>query len=194
MILALLTLTTSWTLLLAVRIFLFADKTHDQPADAAIVLGAAVAGDVPTPVFEQRIQHAVTLYQTGAVPALILTGGLGAGDRLAESEAARNYCLSRGIPARKIFLETRSRSTEENLKEARQILLTHQFRRVLIVTDPLHERRAITIARDLGIDAYLSPTPTTRYVGVMSRGGFLMRETYFYGRYLLLRLFQLKNG
>jgi uncharacterized SAM-binding protein YcdF (DUF218 family) len=56
----------------------------------------------------------------------------------------------------------------------------------LVVSDPLHMRRAITLARDLGIDAHPSPTPTTRYVGLQSRSRFLSREVYFYARYLLL--------
>jgi hypothetical protein len=44
------------------------------------------------------------------------------------------------------------------------------------------------MARDLDLDAYPSPTPTSRYAGIVSQGRFLARETYFYGRYLIYRV------
>jgi uncharacterized SAM-binding protein YcdF (DUF218 family) len=56
---------------------------------------------------------------------------------------------------------------------------------VLIVSDPLHMRRAVTIARDLGLDAYPSPTPTTRYRTAWSNFWFWMRESYQYAVYLI---------
>jgi uncharacterized SAM-binding protein YcdF (DUF218 family) len=121
------------------------------------------------------------------VRVVILTGGIGAGDTLAESEVAREYCLAHGVRVDDIAIETSSHSTEENLVQARRLMTERGLSRVLIVSDPLHERRAITIARDLGIDAYPSPTPTSKYVGVGSRGRFLAREIYFYGRYLVYR-------
>ena len=179
----------SWIVFLALSIVHFAGKSDSQPADAAIVLGAAVARGVATPVFEERIRHAINLYRLRVVRVLILTGGVGGGDTLAESEVARAYCLTHGVSADDIAIETNSHSTEENLVQARRLITERRLNRVLIVSDPLHERRAITIARDLGLDAYPSPTPTSKYVGVRSQGRFLAREVYFYGRYLLYRTF-----
>jgi energy-coupling factor transporter ATP-binding protein EcfA2 len=57
-------------------------------ADAAIVLGAAVYTDRPSPVFEERIRHGVALYKAGRVRLLVMTGGRDPGDRLSEAEAA----------------------------------------------------------------------------------------------------------
>jgi uncharacterized SAM-binding protein YcdF (DUF218 family) len=173
--------------LVALSILNYARKSDPHAADAAIVLGAAVANGEPTPVFEQRIAHAINLYHSGVVPALILTGGVGVGDTLAESEVARSYCLARGVPVGAIHIETVSHSTTENLRQARAVASELGARRVLIVSDPLHERRAVTIARDLGFDAYPSPTPTTRYTGLAKQSRFLARETYFYARYLFYR-------
>lgn len=173
---------------IAASIATFASASDDRHADAAIVLGAAVSDGVPSPVFEQRIVHAISLYQRGTVSRLILTGGVGEGDTVAESEAARDYCLARGIPASAILIETQSRTTRENLVNAKSLLAAHGVRRVLIVSDPLHERRAVTMARDLGLDAYPSPTPTTLYTGMPERGRFLAREVYFYAQYLIGRL------
>ena len=184
----------AWLAFLSSSIATYAGRSDGDPADAAVVLGAAVAGDTPTPVFEQRIRHAIDLYNAHAVRALVLTGGFGAGDVLAESEAARRYCLAHGVPDEAISIETRSHSTRGNLVEARALLTARGLRRVLIVSDPLHERRAVTIARDVGLDAYPSPTPTSRYVGLVSRGRFLARETYFYARYLIARALGVRDG
>ncbi|MGE0126960.1 MAG: YdcF family protein [Blastocatellales bacterium] len=183
-----LTIAVIWIAALTYRIVSFSHQSNAFPADAAVVLGAAVANSQPTPVFEQRIQHGITLFRNGDVRTLVLTGGVGAGDNQAESVVARNYCLAHGVPQEALLIETESHSTEENLRNAKPLLEANQLRRTLLVSDPLHMYRAIKIARDLGIDAYPSPTPTTRYVGLASQTRFAAREVYFYARYLLKQL------
>ena len=178
-----------WLMFLAASIVWYSGESDAGPADAAVVLGAAVANGAPTPVFKERIQHAINLYKARKVRVLVLTGGVGAGDTLAESEVARGYCLARGVAPQDIAIETRSRSTYENLVQARRVLDARGLQRSLIVSDPLHMRRAVTEARDVGIDAYPSPTPTSRYTGLASRGRFAAREVYFYAQYLVYRTF-----
>jgi hypothetical protein len=58
---------------------------------------------------------------------------------------------------------------------------------VLIVSDPLHMKRAMTMATDVGLLADPSPTPSTRYQGMRSQAGLLAHETYYYFGYLLSR-------
>jgi uncharacterized SAM-binding protein YcdF (DUF218 family) len=177
-----------WLSYLSLRIYLYSHEQCSSPADAAIVLGAAVWDGRPSPVFEERIKHALDLYRADQVRRIVFTGGVGLGDQLAESQVARAYALARGIPAGVILYETRSRTTRENLQEAVQ-LLGGRGAEVLIVSDPLHMRRAVTIARDLGLKACSSPTPTSRYRTWRSKLGFLLRETCYYASYLLRRPF-----
>jgi vancomycin permeability regulator SanA len=68
----------------------YSTRSSDGAADAAIVLGAAVYTDSPSPVFEERIRHGVALYKAGRVRLLVMTGGRDPGDRLSEAEAARD--------------------------------------------------------------------------------------------------------
>lgn len=168
----------SWIISLASLIVFYADQHDPYPADAAIVLGAAVAQEVPTPVFAARIDHAIRLYQSGQVKQILLTGGVGAGDKLAESEAARQYCLDRGIPASVMQLEKRSRTTRENLLFLKPLI--RPGKRLLIVTDPLHSLRSVSMARKLGYNAYPAPTSTSRYQTWQSQLPFLFREVWFY--------------
>lgn len=181
-----------WFLALAAEIYAYSSQIHPLPADAAIVLGAEVRNKRPTPVFEERIKHGVNLYQTDQVDVIIFTGGIGEGDQLAESEVAKEYAVEAGIPAEDIYCETSSKITYENLREAKKVLDQQGLTTALIVSDPLHMKRAVTIARDLGIDAYPSPTPTSRYVTWKSKSRFLVREAFFYATYLLRRPFMPK--
>lgn len=170
---------------LAVDIATYASQSDDGPADAAVVLGAAVWTDRPSPVFAARIDHAVDLYARGRVPLLILTGGRSPGDSLSEEAAAAAYATARSVPRRAMVCETASRVTEGNLRGAAAIARARHLGRVLIVSDPLHMRRSVAMARDLGLDAYPSPTPTTRYRSRRSRAGFLAREVWYRAGYLL---------
>jgi uncharacterized SAM-binding protein YcdF (DUF218 family) len=171
------------------QVYTYASVSADVPADAAIVLGAAVWDGQPSPVFEERIKHAIALYRQGRVRALVFTGGVGLGDRASEAEVARRYAVARDVPAAHIRCETSSRITYGNLRGARAIMAREGWSNALIVSDPLHMRRAVHMARDLGIRAYASPTPTSRYRTWRTKLGFLVRESRLYASYLLRRPF-----
>lgn len=164
------------------EVALYSRRSSAASADAAVVLGAAVYTDRPSPVFEERIRHAVDLYKAGRVRRLVMTGGLGPGDKLTEAEAARRWSLGQGVPSEAIVLEEASRTTQENLAFAKPILRRQGIGSVLIVSDPPHMRRAMAIARRLGINAEPSPTPTSRYVGWASWVSFVAAEAYYLTR------------
>ena len=62
---------------IALAIWNYADIDETQFADVAIVLGASVWDDEPSPVFLERINHGIWLYENAYVDALIFTGGSG---------------------------------------------------------------------------------------------------------------------
>lgn len=168
---------------LAVVIWTYGQTDRAEPSDCVIVLGAAIQGDRPSPVFEERIRHALQLYRTGLVAKVIFTGGCGDGLTRAESEVAAAYALQAGLPAADILTEARSRTTKQNLVEARLLMEAHGLRTAILVSDPLHMRRAMWMAHDLGIRAVSSPTPTTRYRSWPARLRFLRRELYYWHHY-----------
>jgi uncharacterized SAM-binding protein YcdF (DUF218 family) len=169
---------------LALDIVLYAGQADTEPADAAIVLGAAVYDDEPTPVFEERLRHAVALYRSGQVKALVMTGGHGPGDELAESEAGRDWAIANGVPPEAVLIETQSHTTRQNFSFALPVLAEHGIERVLVVSDPLHMRRAMRMATGLGLDAHPSPTPTSRYQSLGTQIPMLAREVWFTLNYL----------
>lgn len=175
--------------LLAAHVYSYRDAGSDGPADAAVVLGAAVWGAEVSPVFRERINHGVDLYRKGKVKKLIFTGGRGNRGEPTESAAARRYALRLGVPAGDILTEEKSHTTYENILYAKELAEAKGVRKVLIVSDPLHMKRAVTMARDLGLAADPSPTPSSRYRGLSSQAGLLARETFYYTGYLLSRPF-----
>lgn len=168
----------------------YASEDETQKADAAIILGAAVENGAPTPVFRERINHAIALYQDGYVRFLIFTGGIGDGDGISEAQAAKNYALAMGIPETAIFIEENSHITEENMENAKRIMDAQHLQTALIVSDPLHMKRAMLMAQDYGITAYTSPTQSTMYQTTKTKLPFLAREIVMYIGYSCIRIFR----
>ena len=93
---------------------------------------------------------------------------------------------SSGIPEEAILIESSSQTTYQNLFEARTLMLEHGLRDAIVVSDPLHMARALRLCRQLGIRAYGSPTPRTRFRSFRTRWEFLAREVYFFHRDLVV--------
>lgn len=158
-------------------------------ADTAIILGAAVYGDEPSPVYRERINHGITLYHEGYVDQLIVTGGSPDDSEKTEAAVAKEYLVTQGIPAEDILTEDQSSITQENLENAKVIMDGNHLETAVIVSDPLHMKRAMLLAEDAGITAYSSPTPTTRYISMRTKIPFLVRETFYFIGYQWYRLF-----
>ncbi len=177
-----------WLLGVAAWIIWVGDRDQAAPADAIIVLGAAAYDAKPSPVFEERIRHGLDLYKQGFAPKLIFTGGFGgARARFSESQVARRYALKQGIPSDAILIETQSRTTRQNLEEARQLMAQQGMHKVILVSDPLHMARALRLSKELGIDALASSTPSTRFRSFHTSWRFLAQEIYFFHRDLFVK-------
>ncbi|HEV2109099.1 MAG TPA: YdcF family protein, partial [Thermomicrobiales bacterium] len=69
-----------------------------RPVDAIVVLGAAQYNGRPTAVLRARLDRALTLYQEGYAPLIVVTGGKQAEDITTEAEVSRDYLVERGVP------------------------------------------------------------------------------------------------
>ncbi|MGO4791668.1 YdcF family protein [Paenibacillus sp. 2KB_20] len=179
-----------YTIYVGSTIWNYAQRIVNIPADAAIVLGAAVWDGKPSPVFQGRIDHALWLYDRQFVNKLIFTGGRSSEDELAESEVARQYAIKHGVPESDILIETASRITEQNLHYANKVGDSAGLSSYLIVSDPLHMKRAMMMAEDLGLEANPSPASQSAYQSLRSRVPFLIREVFYYVGYQLAAPFR----
>lgn len=178
-----------YVIYVAISICKFSKVDQVTKADAALVLGAGVWGDKPSPVFEERINHAIWLYQNGYVKKIIFTGGKGEDGDYSDSSIAKRYAMEYFIPGEDILIEEESRITQENIANSIKITDENNISTVIIVSDPLHMKRAMLMAEDYGLTAFSSPTPTTRYKTLKTKIPFLAREVFFYIGYKIYRIF-----
>jgi uncharacterized SAM-binding protein YcdF (DUF218 family) len=159
-----------------------------RASGAAVVLGAAQWNGDPSPVLRARLDHALDLYHRGVVKRIILTGGVGAGDRLSEAAAGKQYLLDRQLSAEVLLLDERSTTTWENLQNAADLARANGVDTVLLVSDPFHMLRSLKMARDLGLSAYGSPTRTSPISGNRAEEArYVVREIWAYLVYLFAR-------
>lgn len=174
----------------AASILTYSRMNDLKKTDAAIVLGAAAWGREPSPVFRERINHAIWLYEHDYVDKIIFTGGKKIAADLAEAEVGRIYALEHDVPEEAILIETRSMNTEENIRNAFAIGSTHGLRTYTIVSDPLHMKRAMIIAHHYGIEAYSSPTETSAFRSLDTKIPFYFKEILYTSGYLVRYTFE----
>ncbi|WP_312249346.1 YdcF family protein [Streptococcus parasuis] len=117
--------------------------------DYVVVLGAGLIGDQVTPLLASRIEKGIAIYQKHPSSKLIMSGGQGPDELMAEGQAMANYALEQGIPAEDIVIENQSTNTEENLKFS--CALMKPGSRFALVTNYYHVFRALLLARKLKI-------------------------------------------
>jgi len=113
-------------------------------ADAIVVLGCRGLARLT-----RRLDRGIRLFLTGAAPLLLLSGG-GSG-RVPEAEIMRRMALARGVPDASLLVESRSRDTVENAREAARLLRPRGGRKVLLVSDRAHLPRAALLFRLAGL-------------------------------------------
>ncbi len=135
---------------------------HDQAttSDAIAVLGAAQYNGRPSPVFRARLDHAAALYQRGLAPVILVTGGVGSGDTVSESEVGRRYLLKAGLPEAAV-VALPGTSTAASLEGVARWFSGKESRRVLLVSDGFHMLRLQIIATRLGLAPFTSPAPNS---------------------------------
>jgi len=144
-------------------------------AEAIVVLGAAQYNGRPSLVLRDRLEHALALYRAGYAPRIVVTGGRQEGDTFTEATAGYNYLRELGVPDEDILREVQGTNTYESLAATARFLLAEGVERVVLVTDGYHAYRVRAVARDLGLDASVSPAINRLSGGSELR--HLLRET-----------------
>lgn len=172
-----------------VSICVYSSRDETCKADVAIVLGAATYDGEVSPVYRERLNHSIVLYEQNYIEKIIVTGGYGEGNEQTDAYAARRYLAAKGVPEAAVLLEEKSSITQENLENAKVLMDEKGYKTALIVSDPLHMKRAMLLAEDTGMEAYNSPTATTMYRSLGTKAPFLAREVFFYIGYKWYRIF-----
>ncbi|MDF2722890.1 MAG: hypothetical protein K0Q59_2565 [Paenibacillus sp.] len=158
------------------------DRTTSEHRTAAIVLGAALWNDRPSPGLRERLDTAYQLYAAKQVDHLIVSGGLDAnGATITEAEGMKRYLVERGVPDEAIVEERKATSTYENLLYSKAIMDSQGWTKPIIVTHQFHGARAADIARFVGLeDAAVALTDSQ----VLWMPWHNIRETLAYTKWL----------
>lgn len=119
------------------------------PHDVAIVFGAGLAGNGPSPYLAARLQVARDLFNAGKVRVILVSG-----DNLSvshdEPTVMMNWLTAQGIPADKIVRDFAGQDTYSTCVRARRIF---GLASAVLVSQTYHLPRAIATCRLTGLDA-----------------------------------------
>jgi uncharacterized SAM-binding protein YcdF (DUF218 family) len=127
-------------------------KDEMKPADAIVIL----AGEET-----ERVEHGVKLFKEGwARKDLIVMAGGPLIWKYSWGGLMKEHARSLDVPADRILVQDRSRTTEEDAFYTREILKKNGLTSIILVTSPYHSRRASLIFQQvLGKDFRVLSSP-----------------------------------
>jgi SanA protein len=136
-------------------------QKEDAPRKrVAIVFGAGLRRDgTPTPILRDRVDTAASLYFSGRVEKLLMSGD-NQFLNYNEPESMRQYALSLGVPDEAIVLDYAGRRTYDTCYRAKAIFKVQD---ALLVTQKFHLPRAIFLCNALGLQAQGVEANTRRF-------------------------------
>lgn len=142
------------------------DNYADTDFDAILVLGCGVRPNgEPSNMLSDRIQKGIDLCKNGNSSKIIMSGDHGRKD-YDEVNTMKNIAIASGIASEDVFMDHAGFSTYDSMYRAKQIF---RAEKILIVTQDYHLKRAVYIARQLGLKAYGVPADYRIYKGQSMR-------------------------
>ena len=140
---------------------LSAIKAHPRQACTLIVLGCKVYGTKASLLLEERMDAAIAYLRANPDSKCIVSGGKGDDEGISEAACMQQYLICHGIPKSRIFMEDRSRTTQENLLFSSAIIKKQGLDpHLALVSNEFHLYRSLCIAKKLGFSAYGIPAKT----------------------------------
>jgi SanA protein len=131
--------------------FIFDDVDKIGEHKVGLVLGTSekTVGGGANPFFVNRIEAATKLYQAGKIKKILVSGD-NAAISYNEPKAMQIALLDKGIPKEDIVLDYAGFRTLDSVIRARDVFGQNDL---IIISQEFHIKRAVYIARTLGIDA-----------------------------------------
>jgi uncharacterized SAM-binding protein YcdF (DUF218 family) len=163
-----------------------ANNPLTRNADVIVVLGAAQLDGRPGEVLQARLDEAKRIYDLGLAPRIITVGAGAPGDRTTEAASGKYWLTTNGVKSKNVTALEVGRDTWVSTENYVKFMKIKKMKDVIIVTDPFHCRRAMTMANDLGVVATCSPVQTGPNSLDNSGKRYLIRETGAYLSYVSL--------
>lgn len=139
--------------------------------DYIVTLGSGLIGDRVPPLLAGRIDRALAIHRAelaaGRHPVLVMSGGKGGDEAVAEAVAMARYAQEKGVDAADLLVEDRSATTEQNLRFTSELVSADprlgDGARGLAVTSNYHVMRAAMLAREQDLDVQVTGAHTAAY-------------------------------
>jgi len=129
-----------------------------QKADAIVVFAGGVGESGKAGQgYEERVEYAAKLYKEGYAKNLIFSSGYSYAFK--EPEVMKALAISLDIPEKAIILEEAARNTVENVKNTTDILIKHNWNKILLVSSPYNMRRAFLVFKKTAKNVNVIYTP-----------------------------------
>ena len=163
-----------------------ANNPLTRNGDVIVVLGAAQLDGRPGEVLQARLDEAKRIYDLGLAPSVITVGAGAPGDRTTEAASGKYWLTTNGVKSKNVTALEVGRDTWVSTENYVKFMKLKEMKDVIIVTDPFHCRRAMTMANDLGVTATCSPVQTGPNSLENSGKRYLIREAGAYLSYVSL--------
>lgn len=144
---------------------LYTDIDQLPVNDVGLVLGTSdrlTSGD-SNPFFQQRIEVAVMLYNTGKIKSFIVSGD-NRTKYYNEPLKMKNALMKAGVPEKAINMDFAGLRTLDSMIRSKLVFGQH---RLTVITQSFHSYRAMFIGQFYGIDvASLKTNPLTEYISL----------------------------
>jgi len=170
-------------MVVAINVFVCTKTTRDIHSldefsgnyDYIIVLGCGIYDNsIPTPMMSDRLDAAISLYNQGFAPYILMSGDHRVDD-YNEVRVMKEYCVEHGVPEEVIFTDDYGLSTYESMKRASEI---YSIESAVVVTQQYHLYRAIYNAQSMNINCE----------GVIATGHEFVEQPYYSLREVLARV------
>lgn len=133
---------------------IFNAKSSAKNEKTVIVLGCRVKGLVPTKALMSRCLKAYEYLSENKNSICILSGGQGQDELISEAECMKNILIEKGIDEKRIYIENKSTSTQENLKFSKEIIESNNLdKNIIICTSEYHIYRSVIMAKEFDLKA-----------------------------------------
>jgi len=162
---------------------------YREPA-VLIVLGARTIGYEPATVLAHRLDAAIGKLGHFPYALCIVSGGQGPDAIIPEAQAMRQYLINHGIYGGRIFMESNSSNTFENLLFSRELAEQHNIMgdggAIVVLTSDFHIPRAMMLARRVfgGAEIYAvkADTPFALFSAGITREFFAFVKSFVFDR------------
>lgn len=138
----------------AVMVSAYHDKNVSvRPADIFLVLGAGIYTEQVTPMLAARLDKTLALWRRQPQTPILVSGGQGPDEPIPEALAMQRYLIAKGVPRERIYLESASTSTFENIASSQAVLADLGFldSHIVCITSHFHIMRALRFGQKLNL-------------------------------------------